>query len=66
MGFASVYRVEYASFPEEQKIRLEKALTDAGVNHLVETYSGLRHGSLKRFPLITRPSSGDLMRGLVR
>jgi carboxymethylenebutenolidase len=36
--------IEDASFPEEQKIRLEKALTDAGVNHVVETYSGARHG----------------------
>jgi carboxymethylenebutenolidase len=34
--------IEDASFPEEQKIRLEKALTDAGVNHVVETYSGAR------------------------
>jgi carboxymethylenebutenolidase len=36
--------IEDASFPEEQKIRLEKALTDAGVSHMVETYSGARHG----------------------
>jgi carboxymethylenebutenolidase len=36
--------IEDASFPEEQKERLEKALTDAGVNHLVETYTGARHG----------------------
>jgi carboxymethylenebutenolidase len=36
--------IEDASFPEEQKVRLEKALTDAGVNHIVETYSGARHG----------------------
>jgi carboxymethylenebutenolidase len=36
--------IEDASFPEEQKVRLEKALTDAGVNHVVETYSGARHG----------------------
>jgi carboxymethylenebutenolidase len=36
--------VEDASFPDEQKIRLEKALSDAGVNHVVETYSGARHG----------------------
>jgi carboxymethylenebutenolidase len=36
--------IEDASFPEEQKNRLEKALTDAGVNHLVETYPGARHG----------------------
>src|ERR1700736_5920729 len=36
--------IEDASFPEEQKNRLEKALTDAGVNHVVETYPGARHG----------------------
>ena len=36
--------IEDASFPEEQKIRLEKALTDAGVNHVVETYAGAHHG----------------------
>jgi carboxymethylenebutenolidase len=36
--------IEDASFPEEQKTRLEKALTEAGVDHLVETYSGARHG----------------------
>jgi carboxymethylenebutenolidase len=35
--------IEDASFPEEQKNRLEKALTDAGVDHLVETYPA-RHG----------------------
>ena len=36
--------MEDASFPDEQKSRLEKALTDARVDHLVETYSGARHG----------------------
>jgi len=36
--------IEDASFPEEQKSRLEKALTEAGVDHLVETYPGARHG----------------------
>jgi carboxymethylenebutenolidase len=35
--------VEDASFPDAQKNRLEKALTDAGVDHLVETYPA-RHG----------------------
>jgi len=35
---------EDASFPEEQKIRLEQALTKAGVDHLVETYPGAHHG----------------------
>jgi carboxymethylenebutenolidase len=36
--------VEDASFPEEQKNRLKEALTEAGVDHLVETYPGARHG----------------------
>ena len=36
--------IEDASFPEEQKNRLEKALTDARVDHVVETYPGARHG----------------------
>jgi carboxymethylenebutenolidase len=35
--------IEDASFPDEQKQRLEKALTDAGVDHLIETYLA-RHG----------------------
>jgi carboxymethylenebutenolidase len=36
--------IEDGSFPEEQKNRLEKALTEARVDHLVETYPGARHG----------------------
>jgi carboxymethylenebutenolidase len=32
-----------AYFPDEQKTRLEKALTDAGVQHVVETYPA-KHG----------------------
>ncbi|HQT25075.1 MAG TPA: dienelactone hydrolase family protein [Burkholderiales bacterium] len=35
---------EDASFPEEQKEGLEKALTDAGIDHFIETYPGARHG----------------------
>ena len=35
--------VEDASFPEEQRNRLERALTEAGVDHLVDTYPA-RHG----------------------
>jgi carboxymethylenebutenolidase len=35
--------IDDASFPDEQKHRLEQALSDAGVNHLVETYPA-RHG----------------------
>ncbi len=36
--------IEDSSFPDEQKERLEKALTDAHVDHVVETYPGARHG----------------------
>ncbi|MGB7598635.1 MAG: dienelactone hydrolase family protein [Gallionella sp.] len=36
--------VEDRSFSEEQKNRLEQALTDAGVAHLIETYPGALHG----------------------
>jgi carboxymethylenebutenolidase len=36
--------IEDASFDDEQKERLEAALTVAGVHHLVETYAGARHG----------------------
>jgi carboxymethylenebutenolidase len=36
--------VEDASFPEEQKHRLEATLTEAEVDHVVETYPGARHG----------------------
>jgi carboxymethylenebutenolidase len=35
--------IEDASFPEEQKSRLEQALSEAGIDHLVETYPA-RHG----------------------
>lgn len=34
---------EDGSFPDAQKVRLEQALTDAGVDHLIETYPA-RHG----------------------
>jgi carboxymethylenebutenolidase len=43
---ASVYvggAMEDASFPDEQKRRLEEALTTAGVDHVIETYQA-RHG----------------------
>lgn len=35
--------IEDQSFPDDMKARLEKALTDAGVDHLIETYPA-RHG----------------------
>lgn len=36
--------IEDGSFPEVQKDRLEQALTAAGVDHVIETYDGARHG----------------------
>jgi carboxymethylenebutenolidase len=36
--------VEDELFPEEQKQRLERALTEAGVEHVIETYPGAHHG----------------------
>jgi carboxymethylenebutenolidase len=36
--------VEDPGFTDEMKARLESALTDAGVEHTVETYAGARHG----------------------
>jgi carboxymethylenebutenolidase len=36
--------VEDASFPEDQKERLEEALAQAGVDHIVTTYEGAHHG----------------------
>ncbi|HWZ90925.1 MAG TPA: dienelactone hydrolase family protein [Polyangiaceae bacterium] len=35
--------IEDASFPDEMKARLEQALTEAGVNHQIETYPA-KHG----------------------
>jgi carboxymethylenebutenolidase len=35
--------IEDQSFPDEMKARLEKALTDAAVDHRIETYPA-RHG----------------------
>ena len=35
--------IEDKSFPDDMKVRLEAALTAAGVNHTIETYSA-KHG----------------------
>lgn len=32
------------SFSDEQRVRLEKALSDAGVNYSLEIYPGAKHG----------------------
>lgn len=36
--------VDDDSFPDDMKERLEKALSEARVNHTIETYAGCRHG----------------------
>lgn len=36
--------IQNPSFPDAMKQTLERALRDAGVAHLVETYEGARHG----------------------
>ena len=33
-----------ASFPDEQRLLLERSLSHAGIRHVVETYHGARHG----------------------
>jgi carboxymethylenebutenolidase len=40
--------VEDSSFTDEAKRRLDEALTAAGIEHVVETYEGLRHGWVPR------------------
>jgi carboxymethylenebutenolidase len=40
--------VEDSSFTDEAKRRLDEALTAAGIDHVVETYEGLRHGWVPR------------------
>ena len=32
------------TFPEDQKLRLERALAEGGVDYTIETYTGARHG----------------------
>jgi len=39
--------IEDQSFPDDMKARLEKALTDAGVDHTIETYPA-KHGWVLR------------------
>jgi carboxymethylenebutenolidase len=48
--------IEDASFPEEQKERLDKALTEAGVQHEIETYPA-RHGWVFRDTLTYDPAA---------
>jgi len=62
--------VEDSSFPDEQKNRLEQALTEAGVDHLVETYAGAPRlcgsGPACLRPRRRRASLGRVVRALPR
>jgi carboxymethylenebutenolidase len=50
--------IEDASFPDEQKERLEAALTVAGIDHVVETYEGAHHGwTMADFPVYNAPAA---------
>ncbi len=50
--------VEDASFPDEQKELLEKTLTEAGVDHKIETYEGAKHGfTMTDLPVYNRDAA---------
>ena len=50
---------EDASFPEEQKNRLEQTLREAGIKHVVETYPGARHGFAVNDHLVYDPAAAE-------
>ena len=50
--------IEDASFPDDMKARLEKALADARVDHVVETYPA-RHGWVFRDTLTYDPQASE-------
>jgi carboxymethylenebutenolidase len=50
--------IEDASFTDEQKARLERALNDAGVDHVVETYPA-KHGWVFRDTLTYDPAASE-------
>ena len=51
--------VDDASFTEEQKNRLERALCEAGIAHVVETYPGARHGFAVPDHLVYDPAAAE-------
>ena len=51
--------VEDATFPEEMKEKLERALTGAGVDHTIETYEGARHGWVPSDTLAHDPEAAE-------
>lgn len=50
--------IEDAGFPDEMKARLEQALTEAGVDHIIETYPA-RHGFVLRDTLTYDPAAAE-------
>jgi carboxymethylenebutenolidase len=50
--------IEDANFPDDMKARLEAALTEAGVDHLVETYPA-KHGWVPRDTLVHDPIEAE-------
>jgi carboxymethylenebutenolidase len=51
--------IEDPSFPEEQKTRLEQALTAAKVEHVIETYEGAYHGFTMRDLPVFNPEAAE-------
>jgi carboxymethylenebutenolidase len=50
--------IEDPSFPDEMKARLEQALTEAGVDHIVETYPA-KHGFVLGDTLTYDPAAAE-------
>jgi len=51
--------IEDPSFPDYQKAKLEEALTEAGVEHVVETYAGAQHGFAVRDVPVFNPEAAE-------
>ena len=51
--------IDDPSFSEDQKMRLEQALTSAGVDHVIETYEGAYHGFAVRDLPVFNPVAAE-------
>jgi carboxymethylenebutenolidase len=51
--------IEDPMFPDEQKQRLEEALSQAGVDHVVETYPGAHHGWVPTDSPVYNPEAAE-------
>jgi carboxymethylenebutenolidase len=51
--------IDDPSFPEEQKARLEQALAEAKVDHVIETYEGAYHGFAVRDLPVYNPAATE-------